>query len=55
MERINDPVVLRKLLIEKEKERQTLASNLDLAARLGLGLQQQLEQVELETYSKVRK
>lgn len=53
VERIHDPAVLKRMLIEKEQERQDLASNLDLAARLGLGLQQQLEQVEMESYAKV--
>ncbi|KAG0085350.1 hypothetical protein BGZ93_010204 [Podila epicladia] len=54
VERIHDPAVLKRMLIEKEQERQDLASNLDLAARLGLGLQQQLEQVEMESYAKLQ-
>ncbi|KAF9313197.1 hypothetical protein BG003_005517 [Podila horticola] len=54
VERIHDPAVLKRMLIEKEHERQDLASNLDLAARLGLGLQQQLEQVEMESYAKLQ-
>ncbi|KAF9970151.1 hypothetical protein BGZ73_007249 [Actinomortierella ambigua] len=54
VEQIQDTVLLRRLLIEKEQERQHLASDLDLAARLGLGLQQQLEHVEIESYAKIQ-
>ncbi|KAG0324013.1 hypothetical protein BG004_003556 [Podila humilis] len=54
VERIHDPAILKRMLIEKEQERQDLASNLDLAARLGLGLQQQLEHVEMESYAKLQ-
>ncbi|KAF8982438.1 hypothetical protein BGZ46_001277 [Entomortierella lignicola] len=46
---INDPDLLKQLLIEKEQERQGLASNLDLAARLGLDLHQQIQRLELES------
>ncbi|KAF9371224.1 hypothetical protein CPB97_002154 [Podila verticillata] len=42
------------MLMEKEQERQHLVANLDLAARLGLGLQQQLEQVELNSFAKLQ-
>ncbi|KAG0224997.1 hypothetical protein BGW42_004729 [Actinomortierella wolfii] len=54
VEKIQDTALLRRLLIEKEQERQHLASDLDLAARLGLGLQQQLEHVEMESYAKIQ-
>ncbi|KAF9401508.1 hypothetical protein BGX21_001488 [Mortierella sp. AD011] len=46
---IDDPDLLRQLLIQKEQERQGLASNLDLAARLGLDLHQQIQRLELES------
>ncbi|KAF9361529.1 hypothetical protein BGX26_002034 [Mortierella sp. AD094] len=46
---INDPDLLKQLLIQKEQERQGLASNLDLAARLGLDLHQQIQRLELES------
>lgn len=46
--------MLKRMLMEKEQERQHLVANLDLAARLGLGLQQQLEQVELNSFAKVQ-
>ncbi|KAF9427805.1 hypothetical protein BGZ76_002185 [Entomortierella beljakovae] len=46
---INDPELLKQLLIQKEQERQGLASNLDLAARLGLDLHQQIQRLELES------
>ncbi|KAF9586039.1 hypothetical protein BGW38_010241 [Lunasporangiospora selenospora] len=54
VEKIHDMDLLKRLLIEKEQERQDLASNLDLAARLGLGLQQQLHQVEMESNEKMQ-
>ncbi|KAF9158745.1 hypothetical protein DFQ26_007282 [Actinomortierella ambigua] len=54
VEKIQDTALLRRLLVEKEHERQHLASDLDLAARLGLGLQQQLEHVEIESYAKIQ-
>ncbi|KAF9312296.1 hypothetical protein BG003_006437, partial [Podila horticola] len=54
IEQIGDPAVLKRMLMEKEQERQHLVANLDLAARLGLGLQQQLEQVELNSYAKLQ-
>ncbi|KAG0332900.1 hypothetical protein BG004_001057 [Podila humilis] len=54
IEHIGDPAVLKRLLMEKEQERQQLVANLDLAARLGLGLQQQLEQVEINSYAKLQ-
>ncbi|KAF9113012.1 hypothetical protein BGX27_002364 [Mortierella sp. AM989] len=46
---ISDPDLLKQLLIQKEQERQGLASNLDLAARLGLDLHQQIQRLELES------
>ncbi|KAF9394999.1 hypothetical protein CPC16_009601 [Podila verticillata] len=54
IEHIGDPAVLKRMLMEKEQERQHLVANLDLAARLGLGLQQQLEQVELNSFAKLQ-
>ncbi|KAF9406594.1 hypothetical protein BGZ94_003056 [Podila epigama] len=54
IEQIGDPIILKRMLMEKEQERQHLVANLDLAARLGLGLQQQLEQVEINSYAKLQ-
>ncbi|KAG0321956.1 hypothetical protein BGZ99_003588 [Dissophora globulifera] len=51
---INDPELLKQLLIQKEQERQDLASNLDLAARLGLDLHQQIQRLELESSVKLQ-
>ena len=53
VDQIHDPVVLRRLLIQKEQERHGLATNLDLAARLGLDLHQQIQQMEQDSYTKV--
>lgn len=53
VEQIHDPVILKRLLIQKEQERIGLASNLDLAARLGLDLHQQIQQMEQDSYTKV--
>ncbi|KAF9953768.1 hypothetical protein BGZ70_000122 [Mortierella alpina] len=52
VENIHDTDLLRRLLIQKEQERQGLASNLDLAARLGLDLHQQIQRLEVESTSK---
>ncbi|KAG9326625.1 hypothetical protein KVV02_006136 [Mortierella alpina] len=54
VENIHDTDLLRRLLIQKEQERQGLASNLDLAARLGLDLHQQMQRLEVETTSKIQ-
>jgi hypothetical protein len=54
VDQIHDPAVLKRLLIQKEQERLGLASNLDLAARLGLDLHQQIQQMEQDSYTKVR-
>ncbi|KAF8938983.1 hypothetical protein BGZ58_010983 [Dissophora ornata] len=51
---ISDPDVLRQLLIQKEQERQGLAENLDLAARLGLDLHQQMQRLDLESSMKLQ-
>ncbi|GJJ77988.1 hypothetical protein EMPS_10347 [Entomortierella parvispora] len=52
VDQIHDPVLLKRLLIQKEQERIGLASNLDLAARLGLDLHQQMQQMEQDSYTK---
>ncbi|CAO3569988.1 unnamed protein product [Mortierella alpina] len=54
VENIHDTDLLRRLLIQKEQERQGLASNLDLAARLGLDLHQQIQRLEVESTSKIQ-
>ncbi|KAF9183624.1 hypothetical protein BGZ51_003891 [Haplosporangium sp. Z 767] len=54
MEQIDDPEALKRLLIQKEQERQNLASNLDLAARLGLDLHQQMQRLEAESTAKLQ-
>ncbi|KAF9961067.1 hypothetical protein BGZ72_005025 [Mortierella alpina] len=54
VENIHDTDLLRRLLIQKEQERQGLASNLDLAARLGLDLHQQMQRLEVESSSKIQ-
>ncbi|KAG0214478.1 hypothetical protein BGX28_001932 [Mortierella sp. GBA30] len=54
VEQIQDPDLLKRLLIQKEQERQGLASNLDLAARLGLDLHQQMQRLEVESTAKIQ-
>ncbi|KAF9956125.1 hypothetical protein BGZ65_002947 [Modicella reniformis] len=49
IEHINDPDLLKQLLIQKEQERQGLSANLDLAARLGLSLHEQIQSLEQES------
>lgn len=53
IEHINDPDMLKQMLIQKEQERQGLSANLDLAARLGLSLHEQIQRLEQESSSKV--
>jgi hypothetical protein len=53
VDHIHDPAVLKRLLIQKEQERQGLSLNLDMAARLGLDLHQQLQRCEIESAAKV--
>ncbi|KAG0226862.1 hypothetical protein BGX31_007159 [Mortierella sp. GBA43] len=53
IEQINDPDLLKQLLIEKEQERQGLSANLDLAARLGLSLHEQIQRLEQDSSAKI--
>lgn len=53
IEQITDPDLLKQLLIQKEQERQGLSANLDLAARLGLSLHEQIQRLEQESSAKV--
>lgn len=53
VDHIHDPAVLKRLLIQKEQERQGLSLNLDMAARLGLDLHQQLQRCEIESAARV--
>ncbi|KAF9921197.1 hypothetical protein FBU30_008811 [Linnemannia zychae] len=52
VDHIDDPAILKRLLIQKEQERQGLSLNLDMAARLGLDLHQQLQRREIESAAK---
>jgi len=54
IEHINDPELLKQMLIQKEQERQGLSANLDLAARLGLSLHEQIQRLEQDSSAKVR-
>ncbi|KAK3841956.1 MAG: hypothetical protein J3R72DRAFT_146211 [Linnemannia gamsii] len=54
VDHIHDPAVLKRLLIQKEQERQGLSLNLDMAARLGLDLHQQLQRCEIESAAKLQ-
>ncbi|KAF9131823.1 hypothetical protein BGW39_001282 [Mortierella sp. 14UC] len=54
VDHIHDPAVLKRLLIQKEQERQGLSLNLDMAARLGLDLHQQLQRREIESAAKLQ-
>ncbi|KAF9902765.1 hypothetical protein EC991_004577 [Linnemannia zychae] len=54
VDHIHDPAVLKRLLIQKEQERQGLSLNLDMAARLGLDLHQQLQRYEIESAAKLQ-
>ncbi|KAF9098798.1 hypothetical protein BGX23_005149 [Mortierella sp. AD031] len=54
VEHINDAAILKQLLIQKEQERQGLSLNLDMAARLGLDLHQQLQRREIESAAKLQ-
>ncbi|KAF9913976.1 hypothetical protein BX616_009206 [Lobosporangium transversale] len=51
---ITDADILKQLLIQKEQERIGLASNLDLAARLGLDLHQKIQRQEQEMGAQIQ-
>lgn len=60
---IDDLEILKRMLIEKEKEKDDIANNLDIAARLGLAISEKNEELQMklnlvtqsenQTYSKV--
>ncbi|KAK3808732.1 MAG: hypothetical protein J3Q66DRAFT_355494 [Benniella sp.] len=54
IEHINDPELLKQMLIQKEQERQGLSANLDLAARLGLSLHEQIQRLEQDSSAKIQ-
>lgn len=50
MNAIDDVDTLRRLLIDKERERQSIANDLDVAARLGLVISETNEAIQIKVY-----
>lgn len=45
---IDDKEVLRRMLIQKEQEKDNIAQNLDIAARLGLAISEENEELQMK-------